>query len=616
MKMNIKTKLYIGIGFLAGFVFLLWISGSNFINTLAENSGAIIQDNIRSVTYTQQMEQALNDIYTAQLASVDNRDPQIGNGNDSFREAEQIFKNFLAKQEANVTEAGEQELTDDLRENFERITGSLSSTSASDASGAALINKNFSPAYQRLQIVLTRLTNMNVDAIKRKNEIAQQTAFNVTIYMFAMGGLCTIIGIIMLIRFPGYIVDPIQELTDRIKEIANHNYDQTLDFRTGDEYEELATAFNQMATKLQEYENSNLNRIMDEKKRVETIINHVKDAIIGLDAQDHILFANEKAVKLIGKAEQELVGKYAADVASTNDFFREVYKASAMENNEEKKFVKTANETKHYYAVDVMPVRENEPNGQNQPTSLGNIITLKNVTKFHEHDQAKTNFISVVSHELKTPISSINMSLRLLQDSRVGKLNAEQKELVANIDKDARRMKNTTSDLLDLSKIESGNVDLDTENVAAGELLEYARETMLVQANQKRLNIELKVQNDLPNVQADLQKTVWVLVNLISNAIRYTDAGGTISLQAKSYDNKTFIQFSVIDTGKGITAEDLDRIFDKYYQADGDQIDALGSGLGLAIAKEFITAQGGQIWAESTPGEGSQFYFILAANNH
>jgi signal transduction histidine kinase len=177
-------------------------------------------------------------------------------------------------------------------------------------------------------------------------------------------------------------------------------------------------------------------------------------------------------------------------------------------------------------------------------------------------------------------------------------------------------MKNTTSDLLDLSKIESGNVDLDTENVAAGELLEYARETMLVQANQKRLNIELKVQNDLPNVQADLQKTVWVLVNLISNAIRYTDAGGTISLQAKSYDNKTFIQFSVIDTGKGITAEDLDRIFDKYYQADGDQIDALGSGLGLAIAKEFITAQGGQIWAESTPGEGSQFYFILAANNH
>jgi len=242
---------------------------------------------------------------------------------------------------------------------------------------------------------------------------------------------------------------------------------------------------------------------------------------------------------------------------------------------------------------------------------LGNIITLKNVTRFHEMDQAKTNFISVVSHELKTPISSINMSLRLLGDDRVGMLNEEQQELVSSIQKDVRRMKQTTSDLLDLTKIESGNIQVSTSETVPKELLEYAYETMIMQASQKDLSMGMQVNGNLPNVQADSQKTVWVLVNLISNAIRYTGPDGQITLEATLAEDPEFVQFAVKDTGEGIAAEDLDKIFDKYYQVDKDQKDRKGSGLGLSIAKEFIRAQGGRIWAESTPGTGSRFYFTL-----
>lgn len=616
MNISIKSKLQIGIGLLAGFVVLLWISGSVFINSLAENSGAIIQDNIRSVTYAQQMEQSLNDLFTAQVSAISSSDASNILGNDSYQRATQRFENTLSEQEANITETGEQALTNQLRENYRNLLNIFSSAVQSTPTSLQVINRQLSPAYHRLQQNLSQLTTMNVDAIHRKNNIAQQTASNVTIYMSAIGALCSIMGILMLIRFPSYIVDPIQELIRRIKEIANQNYDQTLEFHTGDEYQELAEAFNRMAGKLQEYENSNLDRIMSEKKRVEAIINHMGDAVIGLDAGNDILFANDMAIELIGLPKEKLIGQYAPDIASRNDLFHNVMQSLSGDSGDEVGYLKVGEEDERYYSIEVTAVRHNRDEDNSTDTHLGNIITLKNVTRFHELDQAKTNFISVVSHELKTPISSINMSLRLLSDERVGTLNEEQEGLVSSIQKDVKRMKQTTSDLLDLSKIESGNIQLNTTEAVPGDLLEYAFETMFMQATQKDVAIYLDVAESLPQVQADTQKTVWVLVNLISNAIRYTDSEGQIKLEAKRNENPKLIQFAVKDTGEGIPDRDLDKIFDKYYQVDKDQKDRSGSGLGLSIAMEFITAQGGRIWAESEPGKGSSFYFTLPISKH
>lgn len=617
MKISIKTKLYIGIGLLVGFVILLWISGSIFINTLAQNSGAIIQDNIRSVTYAEQMEQALSDIYAEQIERLGSSGSDLtADKGKTYRQAVQRFDSILAKQQANITEAGEQELINHLGENYQNILTSYRALVNSNLSGIAALNQRLMPAYQRVQQSLSQLTNMNVDAIHRKNDVAQRTASNVTFYMSLIGALCSILGIAMLIRFPSYIVDPIQELIRRIKEIANRNYDQKLELHTGDEYEELAVAFNQMATKLQEYENSNLDRLMSEKKRVETIINHMSEAVIGLDAENYILFANNKAMELIGKQKEQLIGRYAPDVASGNDAFHKVIKALKGESSNEAGYITFKGKTDHYYSIEIIPIHHRNGSQKDHNAHLGSIITLKNVTKFHEQNQAKTNFISVVSHELKTPISSISMSLRLLDDERVGTLNEEQKELVANIGKDVIRMKRTTSDLLDLTKIESGNIQLNIEDIFPGTLLAYARETMLMQADQKDIKVDIIQDSNLPNVQGDSNKTVWVLVNLISNAIRYTAPGGKINLKALKKEEGKFVQFSVEDTGEGIAEGEIDRIFEKYYQVENTSKDKHGSGLGLSIAKEFITAQGGEIWAESTPDEGSKFSFTLPVNQY
>jgi len=608
MKLSIKSKLYVGLGLMAGLMVLLWLSGAFFINTLADNSGAIIQDNIRTVTYAQQMEKAINELYTMQLSA-------LGNGGSMDRETYNIvqkkFEQALSLQQKNITETGEQELTDQLQSNYEHMLALYNSLTTKEDRSADVISSRFAPSYHRLQQNLVQLTNMNVDAIHRKNHKAQQTANQVTLYMSIIGALCSMLGLVMLVRFPGYIVEPVRELIQRMKNIADYNYDQTLDYKTGDEYEELAAAFNQMARRLQEYDRSSLNKIMSEKKRLETIINHMTDAVIGMDADKQILFANDKAIELLEQPKEELVEQYVPDVASQNELFYRVMHAISEGDKSETEYLKIGKEPEHYYAVETIPVRQKIPETSYESAHLGFIITLKNVTRFQEQAQAKTDFISLVSHELKTPIASIGMSLRLLNDQRVGPLNEEQEKLLGNIKGDVNRMKQTTTELLDLTKIETGNVQINLAPVSPIDLLNYAYETMQMQAEQKGLNINISVSRDLPLVQADTQKTLWVLINLISNAIRYTDTGGMIQLQAQEDDDSNFIRFSVTDSGKGINPNYLDKIFEKFFRIDKDQTDQSGSGLGLSIAKEFILAQGGRIWAESNFGEGSSFYFVL-----
>jgi signal transduction histidine kinase len=330
----------------------------------------------------------------------------------------------------------------------------------------------------------------------------------------------------------------------------------------------------------------------------------------------NILFVNAKAEELIGVGRDQLVGKHAPDIASNNDLMKEVISdfmddQSNQGEKEEQELIKVlSGDRVIYYSRETQPVvMENEEGVDHDRKQIGTIITLKNVTHFQKINEAKTNFIAVVSHELKTPIASINMSLRLLEDERVGRLNEEQEDLIKSIRNDTNRMKKTTGELLDLSKIETGNIQLNSQPVRPEDLLEYAYETMMMQANQNNIELNIICPKDLPMVKADIQKSVWVLVNLISNAIRYSPTGKDIILKAE--ENPKNIRFSVTDFGKGIPQEYQQKIFQKYVQV-GSDTNSGGSGLGLAIAKEFINAQGGTIGVESEPGEGSTFFFTLS----
>jgi two-component system, NtrC family, sensor histidine kinase KinB len=265
-------------------------------------------------------------------------------------------------------------------------------------------------------------------------------------------------------------------------------------------------------------------------------------------------------------------------------------------NNKESYFEK---ETLHISIV---------PTGEQGTTLIGHVIMLRNITEHKELDAAKTNFIATVSHEFKTPISSIKMSLQLLENERIGSLNGEQKNLLESIKDDANQLLKITGELLNMTQVESGHIQLVIAPADPKAILLQAIHATKTQAEQKQIKLDVTYPDHLPHIPADSEKTAWVLTNIISNAIRYSYDNSTIYIRVEVAEDT--VQFVVKDTGQGIAAQYKDKIFDRYFRVPGTKKE--GTGLGLAISKDFISAQGGSITVESELAAGSTFRVALA----
>jgi signal transduction histidine kinase len=231
------------------------------------------------------------------------------------------------------------------------------------------------------------------------------------------------------------------------------------------------------------------------------------------------------------------------------------------------------------------------------------------ITKLKKVDQMKSEFVSTVSHEFRTPLTSIGMSVELLLDQKAGKVNENQVELLKDIKEDYERLRDLVSDLLDLSKIESGKIQMDIVKCDLETIVENAIKPFDKQLDERKAELNVNIPERISKIKADFNKISWVLTNLIGNAIRYIpdDGSGKIIVSAKELSNKVLV--SVSDNGKGIPEEMQERIFEKFVRADNQE--TKGTGLGLAISKEILIAHGGDIWVRSKPEEGSTFYFTL-----
>jgi len=496
------------------------------------------------------------------------------------KDAVQLFEDNLKKQEDNITEVGEREATQELRKNFNEL----------------LVNPNDFSNYPEIRQSIFQIQDLNELAIMRKNDAVQKTAETARLWLTVIFTILTLIAFTFIFNLPGIISKPISSLSEGISAIANKDYKKRIYLKQEDEFGELANSFNVMASRLDEYENSNLSKIKFEKSRIETIINQMRDGIIGLDDKKNILFLNAVAEKLLGLREADIIGRYAPDIALKNDLMR-----TLLQEEEEKKELKIFAENKEsFFNKDILKVTNNEQ-------VIGSVIVLRNITFFHELNEAKTNFIATVSHELKTPISSIKMSAQLLNDSRVGTLNKEQEELIGSIRDDSERLLKITGELLNISQAETGQIFLNIHPVDPKKIISYSLDTIKKQAKDKKIQIALDIPEKLPTVQADDEKTAWVLTNFLSNAVRYSYEESIITVSAELLDK--YIRINVTDHGEGIPAAYLGKIFNRYFRVPGTKKE--GTGLGLAISKDFIEAQEGTISVESEPGTGSKFSFTL-----
>lgn len=621
---KLKTKIFLALAFLFMIVVGLGLVGSSFIRQLASDSSHIIEDNYASARYATNMLRAINQIYSLHAErDLLKHDVLINRTKEIQTQLEEFDKNLKAE-EGNLTEAGEAELVGELKKSYSEFKTVLQKLNSSEATDTQLFGIQLIDKYESVQNILNDIYKLNTTSVLRKNSQASHTASKVSFYMLVISALSSVIALVFILYLPNYLVRPVNELIKKITEISHGNYNQQLTIHSKDELGELSRAFNHMAAELKEYEKNNINKLLIEKKRMESAIGSFSDAVVVLDENKFIISANQVALDIIGSVKEEIIGKYAPDLAANNDVMREMIKtlmpASNIDNlqpvdlqtKEERNNPPAPpvhiyfNNKESYFSREVTEIRIQEDTGGRL---VGYLLQLKNVTRFEERDTAKTNLIATVSHELKTPISSINLSLKLLENDKVGYINEEQKQIIQTVRQQTGRLSKMVNELLDYSQAESGNIKLKIEKISVSDIIDYAAVAMVMIIAEKKIQLETEIDDNLPFINADIEKTVWVLVNLINNAIRYTPENGTIKIIAEKQNGSVIV--SVIDQGPGISDEDQEKIFSKFVQV-GNQNPA-GRGLGLAISKEFVISQGGDIWVESRIGKGSKFSFKLPA---
>ncbi|MEG1635196.1 MAG: ATP-binding protein, partial [Rikenellaceae bacterium] len=438
---------------------------------------------------------------------------------------------------------------------------------------------------------------LNTSAISRKAEIANRTANRALILIIIIAALSTIVATIMLLHFPKSFTRPIKELTEGIIEVSNQNYDNRLNFGPESEFGKVADSFNSMAKQLATFRSSSIARLVETKRYLETIINSINEPIIGLDANKTILFANNAATAILNISLNKIVGKQALDVSLSNDLFRRLLRGIDKTEKKDEPLKIYSDNKESYFQVHYTT----------NPEQMGTVIKLSNVTEFKELDNAKTNFISIISHELKTPIAAILMSLKLLEDKRVGDMNDEQTALSQSIRESSDRLLSITSELLKMTQVETGKLQLNPKVTKPIELISYAVNATRVLAEKFGCNVELEYPDKLPKLFVDSEKIAWVITNLLSNAIHHSNENARIIIGAHQVQQT--IEIYVQDFGKGIDPRYHESIFDRYFRVPGTKIQ--GSGLGLAISKDFLEAHGGTIRVESAVGKGSKFIATL-----
>ncbi len=401
------------------------------------------------------------------------------------------------------------------------------------------------------------------------------------------------------------LLNPLRSLTASIKEVGEGNLDQTVPVLSKDELGLLAGSFNRMAAQLKVYKTNTSVELLRLNETIRATLASFPDPVFVLNSEGAVQFRNpaadQLAVKLLFAGVTRLPAQVDAKVeevrASGVDYLPTAFKDAV-------KFFIDGQD--RYFLPRIVLLRTE------QGKTFGVAVILENVTRMLLLDDVKSNMIATVSHELKTPLTSVRMALYLLFEKTVGGLNKKQTELVAAAREDADRLLKTLNDLLDLAKLEQGPTPLELKNVTPREIVETAERSMREVAHAASVTLKITVAPNLPNVQIDPQRIAYVFANLITNAVKFSPTGGEVLLRAELGQTRSFkpcVRFSVSDQGPGVTPEHQEHVFERFYRVPGTN--KSGAGLGLSIAREIVVAHQGEIGVISEPGRGSEFFFVL-----
>jgi len=605
---SLRGRLFAGFGIVLSLVAVAVVWALVLVNRLGLASDAILRENYRSIIAAEHMIDALERQDSAILLVL------LGDeaaGLHQFREHEAEFLQSLGRAADNLTVPGEAEVVTAIQTHYTAYLAACAELQLrlehQPGPGRADYQRSLLPLFLRVREECAGLREMNQKVMFAASANAHRLSRRSTATLAVAGGAILCFGLIVSLFLANLISRPLRKMIGGLQRIAAGDYDIELPRTSSDELGVLAAEFNTMARQLQTYRDLNLERTVAQQRRIEAVLGSIADGLLVVSGEMTITELNAVAARLFGIDRQDARGRHLLEVCEDREFYEQVREVAEADpgrpsSNEGRLLKRPVADEVRYYQLTISKVRGPDAHP-------GAIVMLTDVSRLKELERLKTEFVMTASHELRTPLTGLGMSLALLREGAAETLDPPQRELLEVAEDESQRLKALVDDLLDLSKLEAGRLEMDIQHVPVALLFEQAAGVLRGQVEAKGLALLIESLDGAPEVLADATKITWVLTNLIANALRFTPAGGRITLSTELLAGQR--RLAVADTGQGIPPEYQSRIFDKFVQVDGRSSE--GTGLGLAICRAIVKAHRGTIWVESEVGQGSTFSFTLPA---
>jgi NtrC-family two-component system sensor histidine kinase KinB len=600
--MNLRTKLLLGY---VGFVLALGVLGAWSARTLSQMSAVssrIISENYDSVVAAQDMKESLERQDSAALFDL------LGQRDRARRQVAEHRARFdaaLAKAAGNITESGEADAVRSIRggrdEYYSRFDAFLNAT----GDRTAFYFQSLEPQFNRVRSDADQLLRLNQEAMRRKADAASRIARRWFFVTLALAIILMAAGVAIELSLSKAIVGPVAQLTAATTRLASGDLDTAVPVHSDDEIGTLAVAFNRMAERIRELRRSDLGKLLVAQQTTEATIDSLFDPVIVADGDGLVTRINPAAERLFG-ARTGALGKSIDAVTRDPRIAQsviDVLHAQVPAASEDAAAVLpwAVEGDRRAFRIRSTPMKDADGR------LVGVVTLLEDVTHLSEVSRLKSEFIAAASHELRTPLTSVQMGIHLLLEGTAGTLDERQREILEVCREDTARLDRLMRELLDLSKIESGAITPQLASTRPATLLAEAVNPLRLQVEARGIRVEVDAPPDLPQVAVDRRQIERVIANLVTNAMRATPAGGTITVAAARRGDEVAI--SVTDTGSGIPRDYLPRIFEPFVQVP--HAAGGGAGLGLTISRRIVEGHGGRITVQSEPERGSTFMFTV-----
>lgn len=572
---------------------------------LGGSINGLMVDNYRSINAVSNMLEAIERQDSAILIYIN---VDRNKGINSFVENTDAFQKWFNIERNNITEHGEKDYTDKIEKYYSdyiKLFARLQEIRNNDGLDKSIdfYNTTIQPDFTNLKQEMRGLSQLNEKAMFAGKDRATEAVRHSMYIILVLSVIAVSGGFLLSGFFTDRFLRPIYTLTQTLKLVKAGDLNQQIKVDTEDEIGELSQEFNNMTQRLQLFEKSTLGKLMLEKNKSVAIVKSISDPLIVLDTNYKIMLLNDACEKFFGIQEEKVANKHFLEAIRNGEVFEHISSVLDAREDYKEKIILISSDEDYYFNVIVATVKDTDTN------ITGLIILFQNVTQLKKLERVKTDFVATISHEFKTPLTSIIMGTSMILEESMGSLNTDQKSVMETIREDEMKLSSLVNELLELSKIESDKAIFNIQPNYIEGIIDTSVKQFYEQAQRKDVSLFYELEDDLPKVNADFEKITWVINNLITNALNYTNAGDEICITAEAGEGEMHI--SVKDTGTGIPPEFVDKIFDKFVQVKGYDKEVRGTGLGLSIVKEIIQAHEGKIWCESKLDVGSKFIFTL-----